>query len=64
MADFQTYNLNDAISAFREGYKIFALIPENSVLCSSEQEIKDIYKPNLFNVTNDHLYLIRAGEVR
>lgn len=57
--DFQTYNLNEAISAFREGYKIFALSPENSVLCNSEQEIKDIYKPNLFNVTNDHLYLIK-----
>jgi hypothetical protein len=59
MTDIQTYNLNDAISAFREGYKIFALSPENSVWCNSEQEIKDIYKPDLFNATNDHLYLIR-----
>lgn len=59
MTDFQTYNLNDAISAFKDGYKVFALSPENSVWCKSEQEIKDIYKPNLFNAKNDHLYLIK-----
>tara|TARA_R110000765_G_scaffold87293_1_gene167410 strand:- start:24 stop:770 length:747 start_codon:yes stop_codon:yes gene_type:complete len=54
-----SYNLNDAISAFRDGYKIFALSPENSVWYNSEQEIKDIYKSNLFNAKNDHLYLIK-----
>jgi hypothetical protein len=59
MTDIQTYNLNDAISAFKDGYKVFALSPENSVWCKSEQEIKDIYKPNLFNAKNDHLYLIK-----
>ena len=57
--DLQTYKLTEAISAYKHGYKVFALSPENSILCNSEQEIKDIYKPNLFNANNDHLYLIK-----
>ena len=62
--DIQTYDMLYAVSAYKEGYEVYAISPSNAVRLFSVEEIKDAYDPNMFNPNKDNLFLIREVEIK
>tara|TARA_R110000751_G_scaffold17873_4_gene54696 strand:- start:4283 stop:4543 length:261 start_codon:yes stop_codon:yes gene_type:complete len=60
--DIQTYDISCAVSAYKEGYEVYALSPSNAVRLFSIEEIEDAYEKQA--TAKDNLFLIREVEIK